>query len=311
MKSLSRILNSSASAVIVLVSSAWMVLAPIDPTLAANEVNQARDFSGMWSFASTSGSSFGRDALGPLGVAEVYALLSLIGVDLPYTPQGQDIAADHLEAFNAGHSIASAHLMCRPTGVQGVTAPKAAVLVMQASDKIVFISQEDREVRRVYIDRAHPKNLRPTYSGHSVSHWEGNTLVIDTIGYNDKGQLDEVGNPQSTQMHVVERLTKSADGSMFTDELTITDPVYYTRPFTVKRTFRRAPGARVFDYDCAQNPRSDDFSNFTFNDDWFKPVCVLPVTDNVVAEKVICSRPQARSGGANSSRPVDGLSVPH
>lgn len=280
----------SALAAIALASSIWMASASNSPAFAADAINPARDFSGMWSFVPASGPGFGRDTRDTF----------LIGVDLPYKPEGQDIAADHLEAFNGGRSIASAHLMCRPTGVQGITAPKAAVLVMQASDKIVFISQEDREVRHVYMDRSHPKNLRSTYNGHSVSRWEGNTLVIDTIGYNDKGQLDEVGNPQSTQLHVVERLTKSADGAMFTDELTITDPAYYTRPFTVTRSFRRAPGARIFDYDCAQNPRSDDFENFAFKDDWFKPVCVLPVKDNIVADKVICS-PEVRAGGAHSS----------
>lgn len=280
MTPLSRLLRLSAFAVIALANSAWMTLVPMDSALAADAINQARDFSGMWSMVDASGrpGGYGRDSF-------------LIGVDLPYKPEGQDIAADHLEAMQAGRSFASAHLMCRPTGVQGITAPKEGILVMQASDKIAFIGQKDREVRRVLMNSSHPKNLRPTYTGHSVGRWEGNTLVIDTIGYSDKGQLDEVGNPQSTQLHVVERLTKSADGTMLTNELTITDPVYYTRPFTVTRSFRRAPGARILDFDCAENPRSDDFATFTFKDDWFKPVCMLPVKDNVVADKVICNPP--------------------
>lgn len=213
----------------------------------------------------------------------------LIGTDLPYKPEAQDIAADHMELFTEGRSIASAHLTCRPTGLQGITASKSSILIMQTPDELVFVSQEDREVRHVYMNQTHPKKLRPTYSGHSIAQWQGNTLVIDTIGFNGKGQLDEVGNPHSDQLHLTERLTPSADGQLLKNELTIDDPVYYTKPFTVTRTWVRTPGARLYDYDCAQNPRSDDFESMSFTDDWFKPTCVRPVKNHVAGDKVICT----------------------
>jgi hypothetical protein len=212
----------------------------------------------------------------------------ILGVDLPYRPQAQNIAADHLQLFKEGRSAASAHLTCRPTGVQGVSATKSVMLILQSPKEIVMVFQEDREVRHIYMNQPQPKNVVPTYSGHSVGHWEGNTLVVDTVGYNGKGQLDEMGNPQSNQLHVVERWTPSADGNTLTVQFTFTDPVYYTRPFTKTRVYRRAPGQRVGDYDCAENPRSDDFANLTFEHDWFKPVCVRQVKDGVAADKVVC-----------------------
>lgn len=80
--------------------------------------------------------------------------------------------------------------------------------------------------------------------------WEGDTLVIDTVGYNGKGQLDELGNPHSNQLHVVERWTQSADGNTLTVQFTFADPVYYARPFSKTREYGRASGQRVGDYGC-------------------------------------------------------------
>jgi len=215
-----------------------------------------------------------------------------MGVDLPYTPGGQNLMADRIDKVKEGRSMASAHLTCRPTGVQNVMSPKSTILILQSPETTYVITQEDREVRFVHMNRPHPKQVAPTYSGDSVGRWEGNTLVIDTVGYNGKGQLDEVGNPQSDRSHVVERWTKSSDGRQLTVEFTFTDPVYYAKPFKRVRHFQSVPGARISDYDCAENPRSDDFDNLTFADDDFKPTCVRPVVNGVAGDKVVCT-PQA------------------
>lgn len=236
-----------------------------------------RDFEGTWRRTG------GRDASD-----------FILGVDLPYKPEAQNLAADHLQWFRDGRSKASAHLTCRPTGVHGITAPKEATLILQTPAKMYLISQEDREVRFIYMNQSHPNKVKPTYSGHSVGRWEGNTLVIDTVGYNGKGQLDEMGNPHSEQLHLVERWTKSADGNTMTVEFTVTDPVYYTEPFTKTRQWRRVPGARIADYDCGENPREDDFEYLTFENDWFKPTCMRPVENGLAGEKVVCT-PQAKS----------------
>lgn len=215
-----------------------------------------------------------------------------LGVDLPYTVEGQNIAADRLQWVKQGHAAATPHMTCRPTGVAGMIGAKGPILILQSPKKMNVITQEDREVRFIYMDRKHPRKLEPTYSGHSVARWEGNTLVIDTVGFNGLGQLDEVANPQSDQSHVVEKWTKFPDGDMIYVEYTVTDPVYYTEPLTIQRWLKRAPGARVADYDCAENPREDDFANLTFTNELFKPACVRPVVDGVAAEKVVCTRPE-------------------
>jgi hypothetical protein len=174
-----------------------------------------------------------------------------------------------------------------------VLATKATVLILQSARKFYLVAQEDREVRRIPLGRRHPAHPAPSYSGDSIAWWEGNTLVVDTVAFNGLGQLDEIGNPQSRESHVVERWSKNADGQALTVEYTITDPVYYTGPVLVTRQFRRVPGVRIGDYDCAENPRADDFDNLTFNNDWFRPVCVRPVVRGVAADKVMCSAPKS------------------
>lgn len=216
----------------------------------------------------------------------------LLGIDLPYKPAAQDIAATHLELFKAGHAAASAHLTCRPTGVQGVTSPKGPVMILQTPEKLVFISEEDREVRKVFLDSQHPQDLKPSYSGDAVAHWEGNTLVVETVGYNGKGQLDEVGNPHGAQLHMVQRLTKSADGNTLTNVMTFTDPEYYKEPFTKTRVWQRISGVKLDDYDCAENPREDLFEGLTWEHQWFRPTCQFAVKDGAVSDKIVCVAPK-------------------
>jgi hypothetical protein len=218
----------------------------------------------------------------------------LLGIDLPYKPAAQNIASNHLELFKHGHAAASAHLTCRPTGVQGVTSPKGPVLILQTPEKLVFVAEEDREVRKVFLNEPHPQDLKPSYSGDSVAHWEGNTLVIDSIGYNGKGQLDEVGNPHGMQLHMIQRLTKSGNGNTLTNVITFDDPEYYAKPFTKTRTWQRISGVKLDDYDCAENPRSDLFDVLTWEHDWFQPTCQFQVKDGVVADKILCVAPNKK-----------------
>jgi len=258
------------------------------PAGAQTPASDARDFTGTW-----------RDWQSTIGATQSTQMF-VIGVDLPYKPETQDLTSKRLDMFKEGRDRASPHLTCRPTGVQGITAQKGAMLILQSPEEVAFIFEDDREVRHVYLNQAHPADLKPSYTGDSTGRWDGNTLVIDTIGYNGKGQLDEIGTPHSTQLHLVERLTKSKDGRTLTDELTFTDPVYYTKPFTKIRTWSSVPGERLRDYDCAENPRQDDMEKMTFENDWFKPVCVRPVKDGLASDKVVCSLPKSANGKSSS-----------
>ena len=118
----------------------------------------------------------------------------------------------------------------------------------------VFFHYEYYHTRQVVLGRKHPplEELDPTWLGHSIGWWEGDTLVVDTIGFNDKGWLDSRGHPVSEKLHLVERYTRSNLGTMDM-EFTIDDPGSYAKPFTVRRTARLMPGEELREYICAEN----------------------------------------------------------
>jgi hypothetical protein len=101
--------------------------------------------------------------------------------------------------------------------------------------------------------RDHPKNLEPSWFGNSVGHWEGDTLVVDSTGFNDKTWIDTARHPHSEAMHVVERFNR-LDATHLGYEVTIEDPKYYAKPFTSKRVFvMMKPGQELMELVCEEN----------------------------------------------------------
>ena len=117
-------------------------------------------------------------------------------------------------------------------------------------------------VRRIFTDgRKHPANMIHTFNGHSIGHWEGDTLVVDTVGMLEDTIIDRTGIQLSDQRHVVERIRR-IDADTLEDRMTIEDPVALTRPWQIVKTFRKQPaGTYIFDYACAENNRNpvDEF----------------------------------------------------
>ena len=116
--------------------------------------------------------------------------------------------------------------------------------VMQAKDKITFFSELNDALRRVYLDGRKPTQKildDPTYAGYSTGHWEGDTLVVDTVALNDLTFIEGF-TPHSTAMTVKERIRFNSSG-LLEDHIVVTDPIALTKPWEVTRTYRRAsPG---------------------------------------------------------------------
>ncbi|NOT28028.1 MAG: hypothetical protein HOP16_18240 [Acidobacteria bacterium] len=108
--------------------------------------------------------------------------------------------------------------------------------------------------RQIFMDgRKHPAELDPTWFGHSIGHWEGDTLVVDTIGFNDKFWFDRRGHPHTEQLHVIERFTRKDMGHMEI-KITVDDPGAYSRPFTLTFNARLSnPGDELMEYVCQEN----------------------------------------------------------
>jgi hypothetical protein len=107
--------------------------------------------------------------------------------------------------------------------------------------------------RQIFMDgRKHPADPDPSWYGHSVGHWEGKTLVVDTVGFNDKFWFDYHGHPHTEKLHTVERYTRTDFGTMAI-EVTIDDPGTYAKPFTTVGLARLMVGADLMEYICQEN----------------------------------------------------------
>jgi hypothetical protein len=106
--------------------------------------------------------------------------------------------------------------------------------------------------RTIYMDgRSHPKELTPSYYGHSIGWWEGDTLVVDSVGFNESFWWDRRGLPHTNQMHFMERFTRT-DAQTMRYEFTVDDPGAYTAPFSGTLSIRASNGTELFEYICQQ-----------------------------------------------------------
>jgi hypothetical protein len=145
---------------------------------------------------------------------------------------------------------------CLPLGI-----PAADILayapfkIIQAHDVIVVMYEVDNTHRQVYTDgRKLPTDPQPAWLGYSVGKWEGDTLVVDTAGFNDKTQLDGFGHPHSEAMRVQERFHRRDFGHMDL-QLTVDDPKMYLKPITVKVTEVLLPDSDVLESICNENEK--------------------------------------------------------
>jgi len=142
---------------------------------------------------------------------------------------------------------------CLPQGLTRSMNSPFPIRLVQTNDIVAILYEAWNVFEIVHIDgRAHPKDPDPLWFGNSVGKWDGDTLVIDTIGFNDKTNLDTVAHPHSDQMHTVERFTRS-DGTHITYEITVEDPKAFTKPWKNVRTFTLRPDWEVMEYSCEEN----------------------------------------------------------
>ncbi|SRR5579884_306703 len=144
--------------------------------------------------------------------------------------------------------------------------PRAAPYHYQVvqTPKLVTILYEGNihSYRQFFLDSEHPKNLKPTWYGDSRAHWEGDTLVVDTIGLNDKSWIDMPGHPHTAQMHVIERYHRRDLGNLEIQNI-IEDPGAYTKPWVINRVSTLEQGIEMSEYVCNENnldPGHLDFS---------------------------------------------------
>jgi len=171
--------------------------------------------------------------------------------ELPFTAWG----ADNFKSYDVSKFDYTGH--CLPFGLmRSMNVGGYPIQFMQNETYLALLFEQNTWFHVIYIDgRDHPKDLDPTWFGNSIGKWDGDTLVVDTIGFNGKTRLDTIGHPHSDQLHVIERFTLTDPGHM-AYEVTISDPKTYTRPFKNNRIFTRMkPGEELIEYSCEENNR--------------------------------------------------------
>jgi hypothetical protein len=165
---------------------------------------------------------------------------------LPFTPVG----ADDFKNYDPAKFDYTGH--CLPAGLTRLVNTPMPMEIVQTPKRTVFLFEGFSSYIVVPTDgRKHTKDPDPTWYGESIGWYEGDTLVVDSVGFNDKTRLDTIGHGHSDQLHVIQRFTRT-DAKAIAFEITIEDPKMYAKPFTNKRTFRLNPG-ELIEYSCMEN----------------------------------------------------------
>jgi hypothetical protein len=141
---------------------------------------------------------------------------------------------------------------CVPPGVPRIMWAPLPMMVLQTQRKVTFVHEYMHILRHIYLDEPapDPADLDPTFLGESVGRWEGDTLVIETVGLNDQTVLDRDGMPHSKAMRVTERVRLVDGGKRLEDLVTIDDPETFTAPWTARVVFERKPKVELKEYHC-------------------------------------------------------------
>lgn len=176
------------------------------------------------------------------------------GSETPWLPWVQKTFMDRDAAEKAGKPMFDPTAACLPSGMPRLIASPYPVEIVQTPDQTVFLYEAQHLFRVVHMNAEHPKKVAPSFMGHAVGKWEGDTLVIDTVGLVNTTQIDEAGTMHSDALHVVERIRRGEKGLDI--EFTIDDPKAFTKPWTAKRTWLWRPDVRLLEYVCEENNRN-------------------------------------------------------
>jgi hypothetical protein len=142
---------------------------------------------------------------------------------------------------------------CFPPGVPQILFWPYPMEIIQIPGRVIMFFEFNHYVRQIYTDgRGHNQDLPSTWMGDSIGRWEGDTLVVDATGFNDKTSIDRLGHPHSDAMHLVERIRR-VDHDTLQDDITIDDPKAFTKPWTGQQIFQLKPGWEIAEYVCEDN----------------------------------------------------------
>jgi hypothetical protein len=170
--------------------------------------------------------------------------------DVPYQPWAKKLFE---ERKDGAHSREDPDAHCLPQGVPKIDSVQYPWKVVYTPNSIVIIYESFNYWRQIFMDgREMGPDANPTWMGYSTGRWEGDTLVVDTRGFNGKAWLDQLGRPTTEKLHVIERYRRVDYGDL-TIDITIDDPGAYTKPFSSRQEMHLRPGWEPMEFICGEN----------------------------------------------------------
>ena len=174
----------------------------------------------------------------------------------PLTPEYQAKYQRGLDSMKAGNPANDPTAACVPQGMPRIMNMVYPMEIFQRPGQVAIYAEWQSQVRRIYTDgRKYDPEADPTYNGFSTGHWEGRDLVVETRGMRGDMMLTQNGLGLSDALVVKERFHQ-VDADTLTDTLTLIDSKALTEPWTVTKTFKRAPKLQIMEYVCAENNRN-------------------------------------------------------
>ena len=187
------------------------------------------------------------------------------------TPFAKDALKKSNEDVLSGKPMWSRSARCWATGVPAfLLTPAQPMFFVQTPQQVRMIAQHDNDVRRIYLNVPHSENPKPSWYGESVGHYEGDTLVIDTVGLNDKTFVDNFRTPHSEKLHVVERWRTINGGKGLELKITVEDPDAFYQPWSAIVPNQRGEEPFLTEEICAES--NENFGLFDFH----TPVATKP-----------------------------------
>jgi hypothetical protein len=191
-------------------------------------------------------------------------------------PWARDVVRKRNELVLAGKPAHPPHASCWPVGVPGflLRPMTQAMYFIQTPKVVVMILSSKQEIRHVYLTDRHSPNVKPSWYGESIGRYDGDTLVVDTIGIDERTWVDGFGTPHTKELHVIERFRLIEDGNLLEANVRIEDPGAFTTPWSGIQRFRQyeaavrqmpierlaqlasAPEGPLRELICAENPNS-------------------------------------------------------
>jgi hypothetical protein len=191
-------------------------------------------------------------------------------------PWARDVVRKRNDLVLSGKLVASPTASCWPKGVTGflLSPMTQPMFFIQGPKELVMILTSFGDVRHIHLTDKHSANVKTSWYGESIGHYEGDTLVVDTIGLDDRTWVDGFGTPHTTQLHVIERFHLIEDGKVLEANIHVEDPGAFTMPWDATQRFRQyeaavakvpverllqlasAPEGPLMEMSCMDNPNS-------------------------------------------------------